>query len=65
MHKLTICIPTYNRKEQLKKNLSMLLRYIDELKFHNYIKIGKSSLNSIINAVKKLIPIHNEFPTCS
>lgn len=45
MHKLTICIPTYNRKEQLKKNLSMLLRYIDELKFHNYIKIIVSDNN--------------------
>lgn len=46
MHKLTICIPTYNRKEQLKKNLSMLLRYIDELKFHNYIKIIVSDNNT-------------------
>lgn len=46
MHKLTICIPTYNRKEQLKKNLIMLLRYIDELNFHNYIKIIVSDNNT-------------------
>lgn len=39
MEKLTICIPTINREEPLKKNLDLLLEYINELNFEDRIKL--------------------------
>lgn len=37
--KLSICIPTYNRKSDLVKNLEMLCKYIDELSLSNDVDI--------------------------
>jgi len=59
---LSICIPTYNRSEYLKKNLDLLNHYIHQDNFSNQIDIVVSNNNSSDNTEEMILEFKKYHP---